>query len=231
MSFQFAMMGAAMGMSMLQGINSAAGAQQQGAAADANIRAAADQKIMGAKVKSAQYTTAAAETGTEIAGAQLTSQQQEIQRRRTIAQLWQNNAVDLVGRGGVSGDGGSGDVIQAYNAGIGDEDIANIKLMGESKVNQLSFRQTQYNLAATGSDLDALNAGDNASRQISQQDAQTSNAVTGIILGTLGKMIGAGSRWVVAAAAADRAAAAADSAATARLPSGVGQTGGYGSSW
>lgn len=193
MSFQFAMMGAAMGMSMLQGINSAAGARQQGEAADANTRAAADQKIMSAHVKGAQYTTMAAETGTEIAGAQLTSQQQEIQRRRTIAQLWQNNAIDLVGRGGVSGDGGSGDVIQAYNAGIGEEDIANIKLMGESKVNQLSFRQTQYNLAAKGTDLDALNASDNASRQISQQDAQTSNAVTGIVLGTLGKMIGAGS--------------------------------------
>ena len=195
MSFQFAMMGAAMGMSMLQGINSAAGAAQQGAASDANIRAAADQKIMGAQVKSAQYTTAAAETGTEIAGTQLQTQQQEIQRRRTIAKLWQANAADLVGRGGVSGDGGSGDVIQAYNAGIGDEDISNIRLIGESKVNQLSFRQTQYNLAATGSDLDALNAGDNASRQISQQDAQTSNQVTGIILGTLGKMVGGASMF------------------------------------
>jgi hypothetical protein len=193
MSFQFAMMGAAMGMSMLQGISSAASAKQQGAAADANTRAAADQKIMGDKVKSAQYTTAAAETGTEIAGAQLTAQQQEIQRRRQIAQLWQANAIDLVGRGGVSGDGGSGDVIQKYNLGIGDEDIANIRLMGESKVNQLSFRQTQYNLAASGADLDAINAGDNASRQISQQDAQTSNAMTGIVLSTLGKVVGGGS--------------------------------------
>jgi hypothetical protein len=195
MSFQFAMMAAGMGMSLLQGINSAAGAAQQGAAADANTRAAADQKIMGAQVKSAQYTTAAAETGTEIAGAQLTTQQQEIQRQRQIAQLWQANAIDQVGRGGVSGDGGSGDVIQAYNAGIGAEDIANIKLMGESKVNQLSFRQTQYNLAASASDLDALNAGDNATRQISQQDAQTSNAETGIVLNTLGKLVGGASAF------------------------------------
>ena len=193
MSFQFAMMAAGMGVSLLQGLNSAAGAAQQGAAADANTRAAAEQKTMGAGVRSAQYRTAAAETGSEIAGTQLQTQQQENQRRLAIARLWQANAIDQVGRGGVSGDGGSGDVIQAYNKTLGDQDIANIRLMGESKVNQLSFKQTQYNLSASASDLDALFAGDNAARQISQQDAQTSNQMTGIALNTLGKIVGGAS--------------------------------------
>ena len=136
----------------IQGINAAIAAGEQG--------------VMGAKIRGAQGRAAAAGTGLAIAEDKYATQQQEIARRREIARLWQANAIDLVGRGGQSDGTDSTAVLQAENARLGEKDVTNIRLMGESRVSKLSFRQTQQNLGAMASELEALNIGEATSRQI-----------------------------------------------------------------
>ena len=159
MSVQIAMMA---GMAAL----SAAQAASAAAKGSSDASAAAGERELGNMVKAAGYRVAAAETDVGIRQTQLQTQQQERARRLQIAQLWQANAIDLVGRGGVAGDAGSGDVIQAYNKDLGDEDLANIRLMGESQVNKLSFRKSQQLMGVSASELDSFNAREGANRQI-----------------------------------------------------------------
>ena len=159
MSVQIALMGAMVGLSAAQAASSAT----KGAAA---AGAAKDQGVLADRIKASQSMAMAAGTGVEIAETRLATEQQEIARRRQIAQLWQANAIDAVGRGAAPGSGtDSVAVAQAYNKSLGDEDIANIQFMGSSRVSKLSFRKTQFELGATAADLDALNVVANADRK------------------------------------------------------------------
>jgi hypothetical protein len=159
MSFQLVMIGAMAAMSAAQAASSAA----KGAS---DSSAAAGERGLGDMVKAAGYKVAAAQTDVGIKQTQLQTQQQEEARRMQIAQLWQANAIDLVARGGVAGEGGSGDVAQAYNKELGDEDLSRIRLIGESQVNRLSFRRTQQLMGVAASELDAFNAREQSNRQI-----------------------------------------------------------------
>lgn len=165
MSVQIALMAGMVAMS-------AASAASQASKAAGAAGAAKDQGVLGDLIKKSQGMAAAAGTGVEIAETKLATVQQEIARRRQIAQLWQSNAIDAVGRGAAPG--GGTDLVAAaqdYNARLGAEDIANIQFMGESRVSKLSFRKTQLELGASMTDLDAMNISANAERRAS--DAQT----------------------------------------------------------
>jgi hypothetical protein len=165
MSFQIALMAGMVAMSAAQAASSAS------KGADA-ASASAAQGLEGSMVRGAQGRAAAAGTGVEIAETRLSTAQQEINRRMQIAQLWQANAIDAVGRGAAPDAHDSTSAIQAYNARLGEADIANIRFMGESRVSKLSFRQVQQNLGVAASDLEAVNIGDNARRT---QDMISSN--------------------------------------------------------
>ena len=181
MSVQIALMAAQAGL----GIAQAASSATKGMAA---AGAAKDQGILADRIKASQAMAAAAGTGVEIAETRLQTQQQEIARRRQIAQLWQANAIDAVGRGAAPGGGtDSVGVAQAYNQSLGDQDIANIQFMGDSRVSKLSFRKKQLELGASAADLDALNVAANADRRA---DAISSNMIFqigGSLLGAAGK--------------------------------------------
>jgi hypothetical protein len=157
MSVQIALMAGMVAMSAA----SAASSASKGADA---ASAGAAQGVEGAMVRGSQGRVAAAGTGVEIAETRLSTAQQEISRRMQIAQLWQANAIDAVGRGAAPDPNDSTSVIQAYNARLGEADIANIRFMGDSRVSKLSFRQTQQQLGVAASDLEQVNITDNAAR-------------------------------------------------------------------
>jgi hypothetical protein len=86
----------------------------------------------GAMVQGAEY---------ELQGAQvrLQAQQEELQRRRGLARLLSANRAAQA-MSGISGEQGSSfDVIQDYDKASADEDIGNIRFMGESRSRMLSF--------------------------------------------------------------------------------------------
>jgi len=164
MSVQIALMAGMVAMS-------AASAASQASKASAAAGAGKDQGVLGDLIKKSQGMAAAAGTGVEIAETKLATVQQEIARRRQIAQLWQSNAIDAVGRGAAASGSDSVAAAQAYNARLGAEDIANIEFMGSSRVSKLSFRKTQLELGASMTDLDAMNISANAERRA--DDANT----------------------------------------------------------
>lgn len=158
MSFQIAAMAAMAAVS-------AAGAASAAAKGNEAASSAAASETQGSMVRASGMRAAAAGTGVEIAETRLSTAQQEISRRMQIAALFQQNAIDAVGRGAAPGGGtDSAGVAQRYNAQLGEADIANIRFMGESRVSKLSFRQQQQNLGVSAEDLQQVNIADNLAR-------------------------------------------------------------------
>lgn len=148
MSFQLAMMGAQAGLSIIQGISSAT----RGAAALDNQIAGyhvAEQQVvtgnemakLGSQVREAQLNTQAAQTDITSAQVGVQTAEQELARRRMLASLGQSNAIDLVARGGVQTGQDSAGAIDQYNRQLSDEDVSNIRMMGDARQQQLSFRK------------------------------------------------------------------------------------------
>jgi hypothetical protein len=157
MSVQIALMAGMAALSATQAVSSMAKGADAASAAEAS-------GLQGAMVRGSGARAAAAGTGVEIAETRLSTAQQEIQRRMQIAQLWQSNAIDAVARGAAPDAHDSTGAIQAYNARLGEADIANIRFMGDSRVSKLSFRQEQQQLGVQASELEALNISENAAR-------------------------------------------------------------------
>lgn len=170
MSVQIALMAGMAAMSAAQAASSAS----KGADAAATAGAQSTQSSM---IRGAQGRAAAAGTGVEIAETRLSTAQQEMSRRMQIAQLWQANAIDAVARGAAPTSGDSTSAIQAYNAKLGDADIANIRFMGESRVSKLSFRQTQQQLGVSASELEQVNIAQNTA---ATQDQLMTNMIFAI---------------------------------------------------
>lgn len=183
MSWQIALMGASVAMSAAQAASSAS----RGAAA---VNAGAEQEKTGAYIRAAQGRAMAAGTQLEIGESRLQTQQQEIGRRREIAKIWQANAIDLVARGGRSDGTDSMAALQAENARLGEEDVANIRLMGESRVNKLSFRKKQFELGASAADLSAIFTGENAARKTNDLYTDMGFKLMGTALSAAGSMAG-----------------------------------------
>lgn len=98
MSFQIAAMAATAAVS-------AAGAASAAAKGNEAASSAAASETQGSMVRASGLRAAAAGTGVEIAETRLSTVQQEIGRRMQIAALFQQNAIDAVGRGAAPGGG------------------------------------------------------------------------------------------------------------------------------
>lgn len=89
------------------------------------------------------------ETDVQAAEVRAQAQNEELQRRKGLLKLLSGNRADLAGRN-VSGEQGSSfDVIQGYNEDEAARDIGNIRFMGESKVQRLSFAKAGYEFQAS----------------------------------------------------------------------------------
>ena len=160
MSWQMAMMA---GQAALSGVQAISGAARGSAAigrqidylhsAEQQAATEADLNKRGAQVRQAQYLTQAAQTDVTSAEVGIQTAQQELMRRRELGRLMQGNAIDLVARGGVATGQDSSAAIGDYNKALTEEDVGTIKLMGESRQRQLSFRKANLEFAAQGEDL------------------------------------------------------------------------------
>lgn len=79
----------------------------------------------------------------------LQAAQEELQRRKGLARLMSANRADVAGRGIDAGQGSSADVIDDYNRSQAEEDINNIRFIGESRSKMLSFAKQQYEQQAS----------------------------------------------------------------------------------
>jgi hypothetical protein len=154
MSVQLAMMGAQAGLSVIQGISGALrGAQAQQRQID-SLHLAETQVVtgnemskLGSQVTQAQLATQAGQTDITAQEVNIQTAEQELARRRMLASLGQSNAIDLVARGGIETGQDSAGAIDQRNRQMSDEDVANIRLMGDAKQQQLSFRKQNLQTA------------------------------------------------------------------------------------
>ena len=216
MSVQLAMMGAQAGLSVLQGISSASRAVAAKNAQIANLHTAEQQNAtsedltkLGYSVRAAQYNTQAAQTDITSQEVAIQTAQQELARRRMLANLGQANAIDLVARGGVETGQDSSGAIDQRNQQLSDEDVANIRMMGESKQQQLSFRKqnlsdaaAMQNLGSTFSQVAANFKQQNLESQVATAGQQANDIgidamfnISSKLLGSVGSMnFGGGSK-------------------------------------
>ena len=155
MSFQIAMMAGMAAMTVAQAAQQASAAGAAGARAKAGIAEARRQADIEANMRS--WAPRSAPVPRWCRPPRPTSPRPRSafapgswswQRRVEMARLAQANAIDMVARGGVATGQDSAAAIDAGNLAAGEEDIDNASLMGESAKKQLSFRKSNFQLAA-----------------------------------------------------------------------------------
>jgi hypothetical protein len=160
MSVQLAMMGAQAGLSVIQGISGALrGAQAQQRQID-SLHLAETQVVTGNEMSKLGSSVTQAQLATQAGQIDITSQEvaiqtaeQELARRRMLASLGQSNTIDLVARGGIETGQDSAGAIDQRNRELSDEDVGNIRLMGDAKQQQLSFRKQNLQSAIGNEEL------------------------------------------------------------------------------
>jgi hypothetical protein len=121
MSAQVAMMAGMAGMSAFSSV-------MGGDARAGQLRGQADQQRL-----------AGASLDAQASEMEVKTQNEELQRRKGVRELLSRNIADAAIRGVSNEQGSSGDVIADFNMKAADEDVANIRFMGENAKRRLSF--------------------------------------------------------------------------------------------
>jgi len=206
MSFQIAMMAGMAAMTVASAAQQASAASAAGGRAKAGIGEAKRQADieanfarMGSEVRQGGLMVQAAQTDVTAAEVGIQTAQRELSRRKEIGRLFQANAIDMIARGGIATGQDSGGAIDRANLEAGEEDVSNIKMMGESAKRQLSFRKSNLELAVQGEKLRSI-FGDTAAEgkqrsfdlQSADIDARTSDARTSALMAAGGKLFSMG---------------------------------------
>jgi hypothetical protein len=125
MSVQMAMMAGAMALSAYSYV-------KQGQAQGDQVERQAQGQAMGQEIQEGQYRIRAE-------GRRLQAANEELSRRRGLEKLLSVNRGEITGRGVVGDAGSSAGVIEDYNRDSAEEDIRNIRFMGEHEGKMLDF--------------------------------------------------------------------------------------------
>jgi hypothetical protein len=125
MSVQMAMMAGAMALSAYSSV-------KQGQAQGDQVERQAQGQAMGQEIQEGQYRIRAE-------GRRLQAANEELSRRRGLEKLLSVNRGEITGRGVVGDAGSSAGVIEDYNRDSAEEDIRNIRFMGEHEGKMLDF--------------------------------------------------------------------------------------------
>lgn len=134
MSAQVAMMAGTMALSAFSAV-------KQGEAAGDQVEGQARGRAMQEEIQAGQI-------GLRSEGRRLQAANEELARRRGLEKLLSVNRAEVSGRGVVADPGSSAGVIEDYNRASAEEDIKNIRFMGEHESKILDF----------GADSSRLNA-------------------------------------------------------------------------